>query len=97
MVVAPSFRKGKKILGEECVALAIDIRNSCEKLFALFRGGPVGEDDIDVVVEIFNRVNSGGTKLSSGDLALARISAAWPDARKSRSTMRPARSAPPAR
>lgn len=36
---------------------------------------------IDEVVEIFNRVNSGGTKLSSGDLALARICADWPDAR----------------
>jgi Protein of unknown function DUF262 len=36
----------------------------------------------DVVVEIFNRVNSGGTKLSKGDLALARICAAWPDARE---------------
>lgn len=35
----------------------------------------------DVVVEIFNRVNSGGTKLSKGDLALARLCAAWPDAR----------------
>src|SRR4051794_33836908 len=35
----------------------------------------------DVVVEIFNRVNSGGTKLSKGDLALARICAAWPEAR----------------
>ena len=28
---------------------------------------------VDVVVDIFNRVNSGGTKLSTGDLALARI------------------------
>ena len=28
---------------------------------------------VDVVVDIFNRVNSGGTKLSKGDLALARI------------------------
>ncbi len=36
---------------------------------------------IDEVVEIFNRVNSGGTKLSAGDLALARICADWPDAR----------------
>jgi hypothetical protein len=35
----------------------------------------------DVVVEIFNRVNSGGTTLSKGDLALARICATWPDAR----------------
>jgi Protein of unknown function DUF262 len=42
-----------------------------------------GEDKtIDVVVDIFNRVNSGGTKLSSGDLALARICARWPDARQ---------------
>lgn len=41
-----------------------------------------GEDKtVDVVVDIFNRVNSGGTKLSKGDLALARICAAWPDAR----------------
>src|SRR6266540_1715323 len=36
---------------------------------------------VDVVVEIFNKVNSGGTKLSKGDLALAKICADWPDAR----------------
>ena len=36
---------------------------------------------IDEVVEIFNRINSGGTKLSAGDLALARICADWPEAR----------------
>ena len=41
-----------------------------------------GEDKtVDVVVEIFNKVNSGGTKLSKGDLALAKICAEWPDAR----------------
>lgn len=41
-----------------------------------------GEDKtIDVVVDIFNRVNSGGTKLSKGDLALARICAGWPEGR----------------
>lgn len=39
------------------------------------------EKTIDVVVDIFNRVNSGGTKLSKGDLALAKICAEWPDAR----------------
>ncbi len=38
---------------------------------------------IDEVVEIFNRVNSGGTKLSAGDLALARICADWPELRPS--------------
>lgn len=37
---------------------------------------------IDVVVDIFNRVNSGGTKLSKGDLALAKICASWPEARQ---------------
>ena len=41
-----------------------------------------GEDKTtDVVVEIFNQVNSGGRKLSNGDLALARIGAQWPEAR----------------
>jgi len=36
---------------------------------------------LDVVVDIFNMVNSGGTKLSKGDLALAKICADWPGAR----------------
>ena len=41
-----------------------------------------GEDKtIDVVVDIFNDVNSGGTKLSKGDLALAKVCAEWSDAR----------------
>lgn len=39
------------------------------------------EMTVDVVVDIFNRVNSGGTKLSKGDLALARICAIRPEAR----------------
>jgi hypothetical protein len=37
---------------------------------------------LDVVVDIFNRVNSGGTKLSKGDLALAKICAEWPESRE---------------
>lgn len=36
---------------------------------------------LDIVVDIFNRVNSGGTKLSKGDLALAKICVEWPEAR----------------
>jgi hypothetical protein len=36
------------------------------------------DKSLDVVVDIFNRVNSGGTKLSKGDLALAKICADWP-------------------
>jgi len=39
------------------------------------------EKTVDIVVDIFNSVNSGGTKLSKGDLALAKICASWPDAR----------------
>ena len=42
----------------------------------------VGKDKTtDVVVDIFNRVNSGGTKLSKGDLALAKVSAKAPELR----------------
>lgn len=36
----------------------------------------------EIVVEIFNRVNSGGTKLTHADLALANICAKWKDARE---------------
>ena len=43
----------------------------------------VGENiSMDVVVDIFDQVNSGGTKLSKGDLALAKICADWPQARE---------------
>lgn len=42
-----------------------------------------GEDKtIDEVVEIFNKVNSGGTKLSQADLAMAKVCIAWPEARQ---------------
>lgn len=40
------------------------------------------EIDTDVAVEIFNAVNSGGKKLTKGDLALARIGAQWPEIRE---------------
>lgn len=40
------------------------------------------DKNVDVVVDIFNRANSGGTKLSKGDLALAKVCAGWPDARE---------------
>lgn len=44
------------------------------------------DKSLDIVVDIFNRVNSGGTKLSKGDLALAKICADWPDARDTMKT-----------
>ena len=44
------------------------------------------DKDLDTVVDIFNQVNSGGTKLSKGDLALAKICAYWPHAREEMQT-----------
>lgn len=44
------------------------------------------DKSIDIVVDIFNKVNSGGTKLSKGDLALAKICAEWPEARETMKT-----------
>jgi hypothetical protein len=56
------------------------LRNILERDF--YVDGITGADKtVDVVVDIFNRVNSGGTKLSKGDLALARICSEWADAR----------------
>lgn len=43
---------------------------------------PGKDRTIDEVVDIFNRVNSGGTKLSSADLALAKLCAAAPETRQ---------------
>lgn len=41
----------------------------------------VSYNDIGTVVEIFDKINSGGTRLSKGDLALAKICSEWPEAR----------------
>ncbi len=41
----------------------------------------IEEHSVDEIVEIFNDVNSRGTKLTAGDLALARVCALWPEAR----------------
>ena len=52
----------------------VDLRNILDREFHDEK--ITGADkSIDVVVDIFNRVNSGGTKLSKGDLALAKICA----------------------
>ena len=62
------------------IARLISLENIRERTFHL--DNVTGEEKtVDVVVEIFNEVNSGGTKLSQGDLALAKICAAWPQAR----------------
>ncbi|GAA1200263.1 DUF262 domain-containing protein [Pseudonocardia alaniniphila] len=56
------------------------LRNILERVFHIEAITGV-DKTVDVVVDIFNRVNSGGTKLSKGDLALARICSEWGDAR----------------
>ena len=38
--------------------------------------------DIDAAIDVFDRVNSGGTKLSEAELALAHITGKWPQARR---------------
>ena len=40
------------------------------------------EASVEQVVEIFNRVNSAGTPLTSADLALAHVCSIWPEARE---------------
>lgn len=46
-----------------------------------------GEDkNIEEVVNIFDRVNRGGTKLTQGDLALAKICSEWAEARETMQT-----------
>jgi hypothetical protein len=42
----------------------------------------IAEENIDEAVQIFNLVNSKGTRLSASDLALAHICASWPEARQ---------------
>ncbi len=72
----PEYKANLQVYGERLNAVAAikDIDLHIDEV--------TGEDKtIDVVVDIFNKVNSGGTKLSKGDLALAKICASWPDAR----------------
>ena len=64
----------------EYLARLADLSNIVKREFYLEK--IVGADKTtEVVVDIFNRVNSGGTKLSKGDLALAKISAKSPETR----------------
>jgi hypothetical protein len=62
-------RQTKPDSGDTCIDLHIEEVTGADK-------------SLDVVVDIFIRVNSGGTKMSKGDLALAKICADWPEARE---------------
>lgn len=42
----------------------------------------VDVDDYETVAEIFNRVNTGGTRLSKGDLVMGSLAARWPGGRQ---------------
>lgn len=85
----PQFFDGN---AQSFTGLYFDLENEAFEFYApaKMKGNPLwinieevaGEDKtVDMVVDIFNRVNSGGAKLSKGDLALAKICAEWPDAR----------------
>lgn len=70
----------KKMIGDpvfaDSIQTYIDRLNAVEgiKNIDLYIEEVTGaEKTVDIVVDIFNRVNSGGTKLSKGDLALARL------------------------
>lgn len=95
--VTELFRKGTNGLGEVLTtfnshpALSAKIAEYLGRLSKLLGIADIdlhieevtGQDkSLDIVVDIFNRVNSGGTKLSKGDLALAKICADWPDGRE---------------
>ncbi len=94
--VTKLMKGGTSLIGEYVALLSISVTKDelplyigrlskilaiCEKTFYIEE--VTGADKrIDTVVDIFNRVNSGGTKLSKGDLTLAHICAALPDARE---------------
>ncbi len=72
--------------GEEAKELYVENLERLNKLDAL-RNYPyyvttLTEGNMERVVEIFNLVNSAGTRLSKSDLALAHICASWPEARE---------------
>lgn len=68
--LAPEAVKYMSALGQLLAVIDIDLHVE-----------EVTEKNLNVIVEIFNRVNTGGTKLSKGDLALAKICAEWPEGR----------------
>ena len=94
--VTATFKEGQAATGTIFAKLASDERTAAKAPTYISRVSQLlgiadievhieeiaGDDkSLDVVVDIFNRVNSGGTKLSKGDLALAKICADWPNGR----------------
>ena len=93
IAVTAFFKKGLAGFLEEVSSLDDDARRfyfgNMTKLTALDRikdynyyQKDLTELDMDRVVEVFNLVNSSGTRLSKSDLALAHICSMWPEARE---------------
>ena len=68
--------------GDETFTLYLDRLNRLEDILKKeFSIENVYKADLDTAIQIFNRVNSSGTPLSQGDLALAKLSGKWPAVR----------------
>jgi hypothetical protein len=82
----PDFFRDRTESSPETQALYMESFAKLQKLDAIraysYFVTSVSETKIDRVVEIFNLVNSTGTKLSKSDLALAHICSSWPEARQ---------------
>ena len=82
-MVENKFATDEKALGK----LQWQIMQSLMQLAALkdkrFHIEQITDDNKPIVevVDIFNRLNSAGTRLSKGDLALARVATKWPEVR----------------
>lgn len=84
-IVQKKFPIGKT--NEELFSLAEHYTNSLAKLQNIQqRDYPIQivppEADIDAAIDIFDRVNSLGTKLTAAELALTHITGKWPQARQ---------------
>lgn len=78
----------EKIAAKQLVISDLSKLNQLEKILKKdFHVEQITNKNLEDVVEIFNEVNSGGTKLSTSDLALAKISAKRPQARQEMHTI----------
>jgi hypothetical protein len=80
------FLQARITEGEDTKELYIENLERLKKLDAIrtypYYVTTLTEGNMERVVEIFNLVNSAGTRLSKSDLALAHICASWPEARE---------------
>ncbi|MCY4672177.1 MAG: DUF262 domain-containing protein [Bacteroidetes bacterium] len=83
-IIKDRFATNEQTLDPE---LSLQIMQALNRLVGLgtknFHIEQIADDNkkIGEVVDIFNRLNSAGTRLSKGDLALAKVAVKWPDVR----------------